>query len=117
MDDVVARGVGVISTREGTYLPITVPLAPLLLARTYARIYFASSFSPPSSTPFFALFPAEETVPYRSLFIYSHRVYILVPSRSAVFARREFWTSSLPPPPLPLQTRVRSPLIRFLPLL
>lgn len=40
VDDVVAHGVGVISTREGTYLQITVSLAPSSLrARMYTRIY------------------------------------------------------------------------------
>lgn len=58
VDDVVAHGVGVISTREGTYLPITV-LSSLLpsCARTYARIY---------ST----LFPAPFIGPFSVRFIY-----------------------------------------------
>lgn len=47
VDDVVAHGVGVISTREGTYLPITVLLSLLPSARTYACIY-SPSFVPPS---------------------------------------------------------------------
>lgn len=48
VDDVVAHGVGVISTREGTYLPITV-LSPrsFPLARTYARIYWTLRLVPP----------------------------------------------------------------------
>lgn len=47
VDDVVAHGVGVISTREGTYLPITVLLSLLPSARTYACIYSPSFFPPP----------------------------------------------------------------------
>lgn len=39
VDDVVARGVGVISTREGTYLPITVPSLFPSCAHIRTRIY------------------------------------------------------------------------------
>jgi len=44
VDDVVAHGVGVISTREGTYLLITVPLIPSFLrAHTHSLRYILSS--------------------------------------------------------------------------
>lgn len=46
VDDVVAHGVGVISTREGTYLPITVLLSFLPSGRTYACIYTRRHFFP-----------------------------------------------------------------------
>lgn len=62
VDDVVAHGVGVISTREGTYLPITVLLSLLPSARTYACIYSPSFF--PLPRVFFSL-----------LFIYFPRLY------------------------------------------
>lgn len=67
VDDVVARGVGVISTREGTYLPITVPSLFPSCAHIRTRIY-SPSF-PPSSV----------------LFIYftDHIPGLLVPRRSA----------------------------------
>jgi len=80
VDDVVAHGVGVISTREGTYPPITVPLAPFFLrAHTHASTWSFSFLPPPPSS-----FPAKENLPHR-LFIYS-----LLYSRFAGFARREF---------------------------
>lgn len=88
VDDVVAHGVGVISTREGTYLPITMPLAPSSLrAHTHASTRFVVLFSPSPSLS--SSFPAEEeNLPHR-FFIYSLRLY----SRSFVrrhFAHREF---------------------------
>lgn len=49
VDDVVAHSVGVISTWEGTYLPITVLLPLLPSARIYACIYSSSFFPPPPS--------------------------------------------------------------------
>lgn len=56
VDDVVARGVGVISTREGTYLPITVPslFPPCAHIRTHlltvipALLLPSFSFIPPT---------------------------------------------------------------------
>lgn len=57
VDDVVAHGVGVISTREGTYLPITVLLSLLPSARTYACIYSPSFLPPAFPSPSRFLFP------------------------------------------------------------
>lgn len=52
VDDVVAHGVGVISTQEGTYLPITVPPS-LLPSCAHIRMHLlASSFSPLSHSLF-----------------------------------------------------------------
>lgn len=92
VDDVVAHGVGVISTREGTYLPITVPLAPSFLrARTHASIRFVVFFSFSLSLSSLSLFSrGGEGILYR-LFIYFLRLY----SRSryslaANFARARF---------------------------
>ena len=72
VDDVVAHGVGVISTREGTYLPITILLSRFfLLQRVHIRTHiYSPSFFPPLS-PFLAAFFF-----CVFLFIYFLRLYI-----------------------------------------
>lgn len=60
VDDVVAHGVGVISTREGTYLPITVPLVP-----SFLRAHTHTSAPP---RPFSSLLPSLPLFPRRRPF-------------------------------------------------
>lgn len=94
VDDVVAHGVGVISTREGTYLPITVLLSLLPSARTYACIYSPSFFPLPFSSPSRFLFPPFYLFP-PSVFPRSLRSSI----RTRISLR-----SQLPVPGLPLHS-------------
>lgn len=73
VDDVVAHGVGVISTREGTYLPITVPLAPSFLrAHTHASTRVCRVLFSLLSLPFFPRWRAFHILSlYYSLHLYS----------------------------------------------
>lgn len=108
VDDVVAHGVGVISTREGTYLPITVPLVPSF---SRSRTHTSASPRPFSSLslsrPFLFSRGDGPSTLCVSLFIpsaYILRSFVPRYSLTVNFAR-------IPGPP-----RVRSPRIRFLPL-
>jgi len=66
VDDVVAHGVGVISTREGTYLPITVLSSLLPSCAHHARIYPTLSTTALPPPP-----PPRGPRPLRDRFIYS----------------------------------------------
>lgn len=90
VDDVVAHGVGVISTREGTYLPITVlsPLSSLLPSCAHIRTHLLD-VTPRPSFPLIG-------------FIYSTVSLRPLGLRPAPVVPREVRSALRPPPPTPL---------------
>lgn len=89
VDDVVARGVGVISTREGTYVPITVP--SLFPSCAHIRTHLLAVI-PASFRPFYLFHRPYSRTPFPSATLLGesrsqHSAPRVVPSLSLVVAR------------------------------